>query len=186
MKRTLVAVLIAMIAAGCVRTGEERVKLAAGMSDAGNFKELSGYSLDLEMVGARTLVQNKDNSVRFKLTNSGNSSVTIPDWRYKEDDNILVDCQIWYPGTDSPDESEWLPVGDLEPQTEQRYPLTLEPGNQVIIEKKLDFIDRLVISKGAERRYFLKAELNLKSVKVSSPVVAIAVVPGGYSRENKK
>ncbi len=55
------------------------------------------------------------------------------------------------------------------------------PNNEVQIEKELPFVDSLVVSPDGERRYFIKAELNLKSVKVESPLAAVAI----RSPENK-
>ena len=51
----------------------------------------------------------------------------------------------------------------------------LLPGNRVSVTKELPFIEKLTVSPGAERRYFVKGELNLKSLRLSTPVAAIAV-----------
>jgi hypothetical protein len=45
----------------------------------------------------------------------------------------------------------------------------------MFITKQLPFIDNLTVTPGNERRYFIKAELTLSSVKLSSKVSTVSV-----------
>ena len=67
-----------------------------------------------------------------------------------------------------------------------RYPLTIQPGENVFISTPIDFISNMVISPGSERRFFVKADLNLKSVDAAAPVSSISVLPGRKPENAKK
>ena len=92
-----------------------------------------------------------------------------------EADNLQLECQVWLPGQKEPDPDRWLPLDMPVKEPELRYNLELFPGNEARIVRDLDFIGDLVITPGLERRYFIRARLNLTSVQAASPVGAFAV-----------
>jgi hypothetical protein len=85
-----------------------------------------------------------------------------------------------------PDEQAWTELSFDVRRPPIRYPLELMPGNQVLVTKELPFVDKMAISPGAERRFFIKAKLNLQSVSVSSPVSVLIVRPGNGRKAGGK
>lgn len=163
--------LICMVATsflfyGCV---ERKVlttsKLTLGAKEQKDYTPLIGGKLKLELCGDRILYPGRGGKISFKLTNVDNKAINIPEWYVNEPYNITVFCQIWLPNQRDPDETMWIPIEPEIKHPVNRYPLQLPPGAFVVIETKLPFIDKLSISPGAERRYFVKAQLNLKSAQ---------------------
>ena len=166
--------LTLLLAAGCV-SETAKPKAALGTRPRESYRPITRHRARLELVGSRQLVAGLPASVTFSLTNGGTEALKVPEWYSYEPDNVLVYCQPWLPGTTAPDESAWIELSFDPRRPPVRYPLELLPGNRVSVTKELPFIEKLVVSPGAERRYFIKGELTLKSLKLSTPVAAIAV-----------
>jgi hypothetical protein len=153
---------------GCV---ERKVlttsKLSFGTKEQKNYAPVVGGQLKLELCGDRVLHPGRGGKIAFKLTNIDNKVINIPEWYVNESYNIIVYCQIWLPNQRDPDETMWIPIEPEIKHPVNRYPLQLPPGAFVVIETKLPFVDKLVVSPGAERRYFVKAQLNLKSAQAT-------------------
>ena len=113
-------------------------------------------------------------------------SLKVIEWYSNEPDNLVLYCQPWTTGMEGPDEAAWTELSFDVKMPPIRYPLELMPGNQVLVTKELPFVDKLAISPGAERRFFVRAKLNLKSVSAESPVSVIVVRPGGGTPETKE
>ncbi len=180
------AVLLLGTGTGCVREsggggepdGGERI---GGLVELPEYPPLEHYELELTLP-QRLIYVGDGGKLNFKLTNVGKEPVRIIEWYSNESDNVLVYCQPWLPGQDAPDEEMWIALTFDINHPAPRYALELKPGNSVLVEKVLPFIDKLHIEPGSERRFFLKAELNLESVKVQSPLMGIRVrrpEPGG-------
>ena len=173
----LLAGVLTVMAAGCVNIHPEPPKSAIGTLPKEHYAPIERYRLELAVGGNRQMVAGRPGRLTFILTNTDTETLRLPEWYSYESDNVLVFCQPWLPGTNVPDEDNWTPLTFDLNKPPVRYPLELFPGNRVTVTKQLDFIRNLVVSPGAERRYFVKGVLNLKSVQVSSPVAAIAVLP---------
>ena len=93
--------------------------------------------------------------------------------------NATVETMITQPVNmvDFVDGPTWMELYNEVKQPALRYPLDLWPNNRVMISQDFPVVENLVISPGAERRFFIKAKLNLNSVDVESPASAIAVQP---------
>lgn len=141
------------------------------------FEKIKDANVELVFVGPKTLKAGTPGQIFFALKNLGRKTVSIEEWRMNEQDNLKLECQIWLPGQTEPDPDRWLSLDLPVKQPELRYHLELYPGNQARVAKNLDFVEALVISPGAERRYFIRASLNLTSLKCYSPVAAIAITP---------
>ena len=164
--------------AGCTSAKPARQTLGYGEKPANyKFEKIKDAKLELVLIGPKTLNAGTPGKVSFALKNVGNKIVSIEEWRMNEQDNLNLECQIWLPGQKEPDPDRWLSLDLPVKQPELRYHLELYPGNQAHVSRDLDFVEALVISPGAERRYFIRASLNLTSVKCSSPVAAIAITP---------
>lgn len=184
MRRLLYMALVPLFAAavvcGCSGTKEDpsKAKRAMGVMPKENYDPLSDYSLVLFTRNTQTVRTGEGGKVTFALRNTDKKSVRIDEWYSNESDNIIVYCQPWLTGMTEPDEQAWTELSFDVKRPPIRYPLELMPGNQVLVTKQLDFVDKLVISHNAERRFFLRAKLNLKSVAAMSPVSVLIVRQG--------
>ena len=165
-----------MQTAGCVREVEKREELGVGVvAELPEYPQLARYKLSLQLVGSRTLTAGRPGRVTFSLRNTDDRPLRLVEWYANEPDNLLIYCQPWLPGTTEPDEGLWIPLSFDVKRPATRYPLEIVPGNNVLVTKELPFVEKLVVSPEGERRYFIKAVLNLHSVSAESPVAAIAV-----------
>ncbi len=165
-----------MMTAGCVKEVKQREELGVGViAELPEYPQLARYKLSLKLVGDRTLTAGKPGRVTFSLRNIDDRPLRLVEWYANEPDNLLVYCQLWLPGTTEPDEGLWIPLSFDVKKPATRYPLEIVPGNNILVTKELPFIEKLAVSPDGERRYFIKAVLNLHSVSAESPVAAIAV-----------
>lgn len=170
---------LAVLITGC-STAEPKIpqmKMAIGVPDGTvEYQPVSPRGLALRMLSKPTLFAGEDAALNFSLINNSRVQKIIPEWYAHEPDNIKLFVQPWLPGETAPAPDGWieLPVEFKKPV--MHFPLTLMPGNQVIISKKLPFIRKLQVSPGMSRRYFIRAELNLKSLKLTTDTIAIQVV----------
>ena len=192
----LVLAVTAFALSGCVRVEEEKreQRLMAGSLPLPEYAPIERYKLELDLEGRRDLVAGSAGVLHFSLTNTDTESVRIPEWYADEPKNILLFCQPWFEGMDDPNEDLWIPIEydwqqDLtgeelkgaavryaDPNAPDfRFPLELSPGNKVFIDRSLRIVKALKIPDDMERRFFIKARLNLKSVNVESPVFAVTV-----------
>lgn len=168
--------IVLMQTAGCVREVEKREELGVGVvAELPEYPQLARYKLSLQLVGSRTLTAGRPGRVTFSLRNTDDRPLRLVEWYANEPDNLLIYCQPWLPGTTEPDEGLWIPLSFDVKRPATRYPLEIVPGNNVLVTKELPFVEKLVVSPEGERRYFIKAVLNLHSVSAESPVAAIAV-----------
>jgi len=176
------AVCAAVFLTGCV---EEKVmkkpqKFVAGALPLPEYVPLQRYKLEINLEGSRELVAGTDGRLRFSIQNVDTVPVKVPEWYVNEPENVLLYCQSWFPNMKGPDPNGWVPIEyeKTEAQKRQpdfRFPLELASGNRVFIDRDLRIVKLLKISPEGERRFFLKARLNLKSVNVESPVFAVSV-----------
>lgn len=174
-KVAVVSVCAAFVCAGCVHEIETEDQYLGGVLEQSEYPPLKDAQLSLEIPGKREFIAGEPARIPFLLRNRGTKSVRIAEWYKNEPDNVTVYCQVWFPGAKEPDENLWIELEDERKEPALRYPLDLAPGNMTVVNKDLVFVENLVVSPGAERRYFLRGELNLQSVKLSSPVIAISV-----------
>ena len=167
-----------LAAAGCSSQPEIHTP-GYGEKPAGyKFEKIKDAKLELTFVGPKSLKAGTPGQVFFSLKNVGNNPISIEEGRMNEQDNLRIECQVWLPGQKEPDPDRWLALDQPVKQPELRYDLKLNPGNEARVAKNLEFVESIVVTPGAERRFFIRASLNLTSVKCYSPVAAIAVTPG--------
>ncbi len=164
----------ALLLAGCVSESVQ-AKQRAGLTMLQKAAKIERHDLKLSLVGKREKLCGKEEKLTLKLQNNGADSITLIDWRLDAASNLRVECQVWFPGTDQPDENAWLTINEPPEGSARRYPLTLDPQNLITIDVPLEFVQRLRISQGAERRYFVRATVELDSVSVRSDVAAFTV-----------
>lgn len=183
MRRSVLMMLAAVTvacAAGCASSGatERKSKRAMGTLPQENYAKLTGYKLSLRTESRNVLRVGEGGRITFALRNLDRKSIRIDEWFSNESDNVVVCCQPWLPGMTVPDEQAWIELSFDIRRPPIRYPLELMNGNQVLVTKELPFVDKLAITPGSERRFFIKAKLNLQSVSVESPVSVLIVRPG--------
>ena len=174
------AFILLLLCSSCSTPPEApKMKLVMGVP-AGKMKyeKISSEFLSLNLLTTPVVYAGKSASLIFALRNFGSKEIKIQEWYKEEPDNIIMYIQPYLPGMKAPDPDAWIEINDVN-ETKQRfhYPLSLMPDNQVMVTKKLPFISKIRISPGKERRFFLKAKLNLKSVDLSSDVIVIKVLP---------
>ena len=156
-----------------------RVRMAMGVPDGEvTYKPVeSSGNLKLRMVSRTEVFAGEKTSLVFSIANRGRKEVSIPEWYGFEPDNLIVYVQPWLSRMTEPDPESWTELSFDMKKPVLHYPIVLLPGNQVMIEKELPFIEKLQVSPGKERRYFIKAETNLKSLKLATDVMVLKVRP---------
>ncbi len=166
---------IGILISGCVSEVEKPVFIV-GSNGQEHYEPLKDYQLKLQLVSERVLMAGKPAKLTFSLTNMDPAKpISIPEWHANATQNIQVYCQLWFPDMEKPEEELWVPIEMEAAPAALRQQVDLNPGNQVMVTKLLPFVEYLVIPPGSERRYFIKAELTLDSVKAVSPVAGISV-----------
>ena len=188
--RTIFALLaIAGTIAGCSSTPprEPSIRLGLGVLDGTvEYEEIQATGLSLKMISQATVYAGEETSLIFALSNDGRRTVSIPEWYSHEPDNIVVYVQPWLTNMTEPDENSWITLSFDLKEPILHYPLTLMPGNKVLISKELAFIQMLQVSEGKMRRFFVKASLNLKSLKLETEVIALQVLPRRQSSSGEQ
>ncbi len=140
------------------------------------FAKITKGRLELVLPVQRQYVAGREAVITIAIRNTGRYLISLPEWHLNEEDNIRLYCQPWLPNMSDPDPNMWLPVDNPIQEPIKRFEIKLYPDNQATVHKPLDFIKDLVVSSDHERRFFMKAELNLTSYQLVSDVFAISVV----------
>lgn len=172
------AAVSALFISGCVSADQsKKIELPFGevASRDGKFAPLKDAKVEFKTLGAMHFKPGEPAELRFGLKNLSDKLLTIPEWHFTAEDNVQLYGQPWLPGMEVPDEKAWVSFNEEIAQPARHFKLDLLPGNQAVVTKKLDFVESLVVSTGAERRYFFKAELNLTSLPRSTGVFVVVV-----------
>lgn len=173
------AILVLAGIAGCSTPPPEPTpRLGLGVLDGTvEYEPVPADGLSLKMISNNTVYAGERTSICFALSNDSHRMVSIPEWYSNEPDNVIVYVQPWLTGMTEPDPDSWIELSfDLKTPI-LHYPLTLMPGNKVMVNKELEFIRMLQVSEGKMRRFFIKASLNLKSLQLTTEVTALQVLP---------
>ena len=169
--------LSVLFVTGCVQTQIVKRETHLGIESKKDFPKIQDAQLELAITGSPELISGRDKKVTFILKNLKNTPLSIPEWFSNEPDNIEISCQIWFPNQTAPDEDRWITYPVVPKRPVRHFPLRLGGNMFVTIDVPLEFLEHLIVAPGTERRYFLKAKLNLKSVSAESKVTAITVKP---------
>ena len=169
------ALFCSVLFTGCVQTTVEKMESRLGTAERQSFPAIENAKLELAVSGNPELISGRDRSVTFILRNLSNVPISIPEWFTYEPDNIEVSVQIWFPGTNAPEEDRWITYPVVPKKPVMRYPLRIGARMFVSVDVPLEFLDNLIVKPGTERRYFIKAKLNLNSVSAESKISAITV-----------
>ncbi len=156
---------------------KDNVKPKLAFAPRENYPKLKDYSMQFSLL-KHEFRPGKPAKLLIGLKNTGNTAVRLEDWRINTCDNIQVFVQNWLPGMKDPDPEFWVELDAGIKMPDWRYPLELYPGNQVLIEKTLNFVKGINVEPGMERRFFVKCRTRLQSIDVTSTIMAIAVRDG--------
>ena len=175
--RFLVIFALAAVLCGCVRVEQnKKPRMAMGVPHGKvKYAPVDATGLVLKVFGNTVFRAGRPASMTFALANRGDKKVYIPEWFSNESDNVGLFIQPYQDGTIEPDEKKWIQVGFDFKQPILHYPVTLMPGNQVLISKPLNVVENMMIRPGEERMFFVKAELTLESLKLASEPYLIRV-----------
>ena len=186
--RASLPVIPLLVLAGCLSQPEmPKMKMAMGIPDGTvEYKKVSTKNLCLNLLSKKDVFAGEKTELIFALSNNSQKTVLIEEWYSFEPDNIKLNIQPWLTGMKEPDADGWIELTQTLKKPVLHYPMTLMPGNKALISKKLDFVEKLQVSPGKMRRYFVKAEMNLKSVKLQSEVYVLQVFSKRTTGGNSK
>lgn len=180
MKHSLAAfVAAAVLGAGCGPAAEERpMKIGLGVPDGYvQYEPITAPDLYLDLIGKPVLYAGEDGTLIFSLRNAGTKEVVIKEWFRNEPENLKLRVQPYLPGMTGPDPEAWIELEEPVQKPVIHYPLTLMPDNQAMIVKHLDFVGKMRVTPGMERRFFLQAQLNLKSLNLATGTIVLRIIP---------
>ncbi|MDD5697938.1 MAG: hypothetical protein PHH77_04915 [Victivallaceae bacterium] len=176
--------IIAVILSACVRTvvDDNPNKLKGGFHDKAlprkNYPELKDYSLALYPVGNDgAVILDKNAAVKLRLRNCAAKEVRIDEWYMNTPDNVILYYRPFDLRVRRFVPAEWTKIVPKTGDRALRFELTLMPKNSVLITKGLDFMNSLKLKPGENSKFLMVAELNLRSVKVSSSMFSIEMKP---------
>lgn len=161
---------------GCVTQEAPRHKMAMGVPHGKvKYKKIKADGLELRSFGSTTVRGGRPGRLTFALKNNSNRTVRIPEWFSHESDNLVIFIQPWMSGMLEPDDKKWIRLDFDYKMPIFHYPITLMPGNQVLVNKELGVIEKLIVRPGDERRFFIRAALTLESLDLVSNVFMLTV-----------
>jgi len=120
--------------------------------------------------------------LEMHLKNMSMFNIEIRDWFTREDYNVKVfyaPCQFGQ--SDKLQEKDWIqvhPDKNFSRTSFQRTILTLNPGNKVLVDAPLAFLEQFKIpAKQAKVHIALRAELNTSTARSETPVYEVDIVP---------
>ena len=139
------------------------------------FEKVNPENLELQILGSPVARAGRPGVVTFALANKGMKSVRVQEWFSNESDNVGVFIQPVLPGMFEPDEKRWVRLAFEFKKPVLHYPITLMPGNKVLVSKEIDFIKNIMMPPGEERMFFFKGALTLDSLPLTSKVGVLRV-----------
>ncbi len=188
-KLLILGTSVLFLASGCASDNDiEKNKPKLAFAPKEYYKPAENYKVEFSLL-KQDFVAGKPAVLVVGLKNVGTTPIRMDDWRIKNGNNIKLFIQNWPPGVEKPVETQsitvdgktfdapaWVSVNEtIDPQNDWRYPQELHPGNKVLIEKPLDFVQLLKVKKGYERRYFVKIKTNLQTINAESDVMGISI-----------
>ena len=178
---------VGALLAGCVTREAPRQKMAMGVPHGKvKYKKISADGLELRSFGKGVVRGGRPANLTFALKNNSNRMVRISEWFSNESDNLVIFIQPWISGMVEPDEQKWIRLDFDYKKPIFHYPITLMPGNQVLVNKELGVVEKLIVQPGDERRFFIRAALTLESLQLVSNVFVLTVTPNYQEEPAKK
>ena len=164
---------VVMLFSGCA--GKSEIQKSAKVPAPVKFEKVKADGLSLKILGTPVARAGRPGVITFALANDGHLKVNIPEWFSNESDNVGIYIQPLLSGMVEPDESKWVRLEFEFKKPIMHYPVTLMPGNKLLIAKQVDFIKNMMIQPGDERMFFFRGELTLESLPLTSRVGILRV-----------
>lgn len=144
-----------------------------------HFPKIRDYNVILECVSPqRTFTAGKPAFIRFRLKNRGSGRIVVYEWMMNESDNLQFYYIPWEKNMKTrPSKDGWIRVSPAIKEPIRRMTLELAPGNSVLMEKKLEFIENIKTGSIASQDYLMYFELTLESFQAKSNIIKITVKP---------
>ena len=139
------------------------------------YEKIKADGLSLKILGNPVARAGRPGVITFALANDGPVKVDIPEWFSCESDNVGIYIQPLLSEMVEPDDSKWVRLEFEFNQPILHYPVTLMPGNKLLVSKQVDFIKNMMVQPGDERMFFFRGELTLESLPLSSRVGILRV-----------
>lgn len=143
------------------------------------FPELKDYHVQLENVSRRRLFKPGEEAIlTYKFTNVGSKPLRIDEWFMNDPDNVKLYYRKWEEGLRKFIIDEWTCIEPEMKKPVRHFELVLNPGNSVLIRKHVSFIEKLPPGeKPPVDKYYVRAALNLNSIKAWSKASIINIKP---------
>ena len=167
-----------LLFAGCAGKSEavkkDKVAMALPHGQV-KYEKVKADGLSLKILGNPVARAGRPGVITFALANDGVVKVNIPEWFSNESDNVGIYVQPLLSGMVEPDDSKWVRLEFEFKKPVMHYPVTLMPGNKLLISKQVDFIKNMMVKPGEERMFFFRGDLTLESLPLSSRVGILRV-----------
>ena len=143
------------------------------------FPALKGYRVQLENVTRQRVFKPGNETIfTYRFTNIGSKPIRIDEWFMNDPDNVKLYYRKWEKGLRKFILNEWACIEPDMKKPVRRFELVLNPGNSVLIRKHIRFIEKLPPGeKPLIDKYFIRAALNLNSIKAWSKASIINLKP---------
>lgn len=166
------------ILCGCSGTNSDNKKINVAMGiphGQMKYEKVDPANLELQVLGDPVARAGRPGVVTFALGNNGGKPVRIQEWFSNESDNVGIFIQPVLPGMTGPDEKRWVRLPFEFKKPVLHYPVTLMPGNKLLVSKEIDFIKNIMLPPGEERMFFFKGALTLESLPLISKLGVLRV-----------
>ena len=137
--------------------------------------KITNHNLQLILASPRReYYAGEEVTLTYKLTNRGFKAIRIYDWLQENDDNLII---YYRPYTNVParfNPEEWVCVKSKLEADPRCFQLVLNPGNSVLIKRKIDFIKDMPEPK-APVKYLIIGSLDLKSLDIKSDAAVFTI-----------
>ncbi len=142
------------------------------------FKSPNYAKIKLELVSPKRLYYaGQTAKLVYKLSNRGRKKLTLLEWRRNEVDNVALYYHIYDPKLKRFDPKKWKCIRTPDKERSQLNALSLNPGNSVLINVELPFIEKIkpeyVSTEGI--KFYIVCTLTMDSVKAHSRPEVITV-----------
>lgn len=185
MPGVMTAVLLStLLLAGCVRKERTPRTLIGELDTPGKkYATVNPDGLQIQLISKPVVYAGKSASLIFSLRNRSHRRINIREWLSNEPENMVIYVQPFLTGMKAPDPDRWTKLEVPRKRPVIHYPLILMPENQVLVTKNLNFIAKLYVPPRSERRFFMRAESTLQSLKLASDVIVLHVLPNQVVRD---
>ena len=141
-----------------------------------DYAPIKNHRLQLVLTNSRRVYHpGEDVTLNYRLVNRGSKTIKIYEWI---ENNDAANLMVYYHPYDTSIKQfkpeEWTCLKTEFDKEPFRFQLVLNPGNSVLISRKLDFISKLPPD-APSQKIFVRGMLNLKSLPLKSQTAVITI-----------